>query len=359
MRLHEFMTIQIMKHILLAFASLIMIAMQVSAGNLSPNTLQCYKEITHLALSPDGSLLATSDDITASIELWNTDTYSLIKTIPISGEHVTDITFSADNHLLAWASSKGGTSSPYFEGSIEVYNLKSNKITALLKNVAEIATELNVFDDDATIAFLGSRYGYLRATVQVWDTTTQTIISKKIAADIAPAFSTNAPTVFLGTKSSDADYYSFQIEQWDGQNDIVLRQAEVNSETPALAVNRDGSMLAAANTLGTISFWDTSTLTTTLDFESGDASVGYLAFIGNDQLLSVGQDKNQQNIRIWDINSQPKIVAQKNFAEDMIGRFAVEPNQQVLMLANGKDAPFGINLWNYETDTLQVIELNC
>jgi WD40 repeat protein len=260
---------------------------------------------------------------------------------------------------LAWASSNGGTSSPYFEGSVEIYDLKSNKITALLENVAEIVTELHVFDDDTTIAFLGSRYGYLRATVQVWDTTTQTMISKKIAADIAPAFSTDAANIFLGTTSSDADYYSFQIEQWDGQNDTVLRQAEVNSSIPALALSRDGSLLAAANTLGTISLWDTTTLTATLHFESGDASIEYLAFIDNNQLLSVGQDENQQNIRIWDIGSQPKIFAQKGFAEDMIGKFAADPNQQILVIANGSDEPFGITLWNYATDALQVIELDC
>jgi WD40 repeat protein len=360
------MTGQVAKQILLAFASLIMILIMpsnnpdvIASVQMSTSASNCNKEITHLALSPDSSLLATSDDITSSIELWNTDTYSLIKIIPVLGEHVTDITFSSDNQLLAWASSNGGTSSPYFEGSVELYDIKSNKIRALLKNVAEIATELNVFDDDTTIAFLGSRYGYLRATVQVWDTTTQTIISKRIAADIAPAFSTDVPTIFLGTSLADADYYSYQIEQWDGQNDIVLRQAEVRDAISALALNHEGSMLALADNNGTISFWDTSTLITTLNFQSGDASIRYLAFTDNDQLLSVGQNENQHNIRIWNIDSQPEVFAQKSFTAEVMGKFAVDANQQVLVLANEKDAPYGISLWDSKTDTVQVVELAC
>jgi WD40 repeat protein len=368
------MTGQVTKQILLAFASLVMTLIMpsnnldrnflypdvIASVQMSTSASNCNKEITHLALSPDSSLLATSDDITSSIELWDTGTYALIKTLPVSGEHVTDITFSSDNQLLVWASSIGGIDMPYVQGSIEIYNIKSDKVTASLNDVADVVTELNVFDD-STISFIGAKNGYLRANVQIWDTATQTNIAKRDAWDIAPAFSTRSLTSFLGTQLSlgITNEFSYQIEEWDGENNIVLRTTEVVNLISALAVNHDSSMLALADNYGTISFWDTSTITSTLSFESADESVEYLAFIGNDQLLSVGQNGNQQNIRIWNIDSQLEIFAQKSFSEKVIGKFAAEANQQVLVLANEKDAPFGISLWNYKTDTVQVVELDC
>lgn len=332
-----------------------------TANSLRTRSANCSRAITHVALSPDASLLATADDVTASIDLWETATYSLIKTIPILLEAVTDLTFSPNSRILGWASSTNGVGFPMVDGSVELYDLAESKIIASLNNVADIVTELNISEDETTISFIGSENGYLRANVQVWDIASNTNIATRDAWDIAPAFYKKARSAYLGTTLSlgITNEFSYQIEEWDAQTNTVLQEIETMQPISVLAVNDNFSRLASGHEDGSVAIWNTTPLIHFFEFQAQDTKVQYLAFINDHQLILSSLDDEEQMIQIWNIESQRQLLLERNLGRVDAETFALNQNEPELVFANRDNGSFGISKWNYETDSVQHIELSC
>lgn len=319
----------------------------------------CNTQTDSFAISPDGTLLATYSLETNSIYVFDTSDYELLEEIQITQDRVTAIIFSTDNELIAWGASDDSIDGHSLNGSLYLYDTGSQTVFAIIENIADVVDQMSFLNGSEFLSLRGLYPGYEKSDIQIWDVGTESLISKREAWSIVPAYNGNVASIFLGTTLSlgISNEFSYQIEIWEGQSNMVTQLAESSVPVSAMTFSNDNTLLATGNIDGQITLWDAGNLTNLTSFFS-NTKVEYLAFITEHTLLVAGDegDGNEMRIEVWSIAPEPKLLNLKELSATQIGAVPTQTTVYVLKEDNGSTQ---LALWSYEEDILTNLNLYC
>ncbi len=280
-----------------------------------PLTSGYTNPFTVLAFSHDGKTLASGDN-TGNIQLWDTDTQTKRITIKAGKNLIGGLAFSKDSTILTSVSN----------ADLIVWNVATGE---------KIATH--------TLPKAASRGGTLSFVEDV-------TASRLKAAFLTPMGNT------LVTRRSKTEHSVYEI--WDLTTDNPKRRPiEFKYQWGPIALSPDGSTFANSDRKGEIFLWDANTgnrLATLSLFKNfidkllsryrGDSNVCTLAFAPDGKTLLIGTGKDKE-IQLWDLATYQKIgtlTAHKH----AICELAFSPDGT--LLASG-DTGGKIHLWDYPT----------
>ena len=280
-----------------------------------PLTSGYTNPFTVLAFSHDGKTLASGDN-TGNIQLWDTDTQTKRITIKAGKNLIGGLAFSKDSTILTSISN----------ADLIVWNVATGE---------KIATH--------TLPKAASRGGTLSFVEDV-------TASRLKAAFLTPMGNT------LVTRRSKTEHSVYEI--WDLTTDNPIRcPIEIKYQWGPIALSPDGSTFANSDRTGEIFLWDANTgdrLATLSLFKNfidkllsryrGDNNVCTLAFAPDGKTLLIGTGKDKE-IQLWDLVTYQKIgtlTAHKH----AICELAFSPDGT--LLASG-DTGGKIHLWDYPT----------
>ncbi len=203
-------------------------------------------DVSSVAFSPDGKLLASASDSDTTVRLWNVATGKLLRTLngPIKVNdiysYIDSVAFSPNGKLLASGSA---------DGTVRLWETTSGRLLQILGNDADNVTSVAFSPDGKTLAA-----GNYSSNTHLWD-----VASGKL----------------LRTLPGDTD--------------------EVNS----VAFSSDGKALVSASLDGKIQIWDVASgqlLHMLSDYEGGPQSV---AFSPDGQTLASASNGDTA-VRLWD-----------------------------------------------------------
>jgi len=226
-------------------------------------------QVGNLAISPDGSLLASSDYQTGNIWIWDITTGKLIKTLNGKSGYTSGLVFSPDSTMLAqgrgylggvfvWDVASGNvvgalTADSFFvdgiafspdgknvaisynDGTIRVWNVSPSKPMRLFGENHKPVYGITYSPDGKLIA-----YGTLDGTVRILDTTTWKVVK---------TINVNAVNLFQIFFSSDgktlATSYDKGIEFWDPSTGSSVSSLDWAGSSLIASFSSDGKTVAS------------------------------------------------------------------------------------------------------------------
>jgi WD40 repeat protein len=255
--------------------------------------------IAGVAFSQDGRILAAADDGNGRIYLWNIATRTITATLTDPGNHgISDVEFSPDDRVLA----ADDNTKTY------LWNLATRKITETLNGpVGGIGL--------ADIAF--SPDGQLLATVctngstDLWDVATG---GRNYTLTDPDAFGSHfvdasfSPRGYPFLATVDSDGYVYIWNFIDGRLAATLEDDNILSNS-TVAFSPGGGSIATADGLGNIYLWDVSlrAVTATLTPPGrGFVIFNRIMFTPSGNLLAVGANGR---IYLWRLNKRRESLA--------------------------------------------------
>ena len=197
---------------------------------------------SEVAISPDGSLFVTNDNV---VRLWDTQTKSVLSTI---GDEEYDgfraeVVFSPDGKLLAVSSRKDNT--------IQIWDVPNRKTRCRLEGHTTAVYSLAFSPDNKTV--ITSGWTYKDVTIRLWDTMTGAELAS-FSGQGAVAFAPDSNTFVGGS----------HIYTWNpatGDCDCIVRLEDVSKFDPptALTFSPEGSILVSGNRNGIIQLRNSTT----------------------------------------------------------------------------------------------------
>jgi WD40 repeat protein len=292
--------------------------------------------VTHVALSPDGRLLATaSEDGTAG--LWEIADGSQRASFQHK-KSVYAVTFSPDSRLLATASE---------DGTAGLWETNGGKRVATLRHQKNIYTI--AFSPDGHLLATASEDG----TAGLWDVATGRQVASLPHRNTVNAVAFSPNGLLLATASGDAT-----AGLWDVATARLLVSLPHQKSVYAVTFSPDGKLLATASYDQTAGVWDVVTGRRIASLVHA-GKVKKLAFSpGAQQLVTVsaGRLLAENVVTIWDIGRGQRLaplvhhgeVARAafssdgallvtSFAEDMLGVWNVASGQPLAFVADGEN----------------------
>lgn len=281
-----------------ASAMTTLLAQQEHAGELPVSPAD---NITRVALSPDGTLLATVDQEGHYLRIWNTISGKPVGTpMPVGpkpNDQGIDVAFSPDGKLVATigvASSEAVVNGTTLPGGIDtsyvrLWNLATGALVHAFPAVSDFLSTVAFSPDGKILASSGA------AQIYQWDVATGQAgppLTSGFTALNSPLYIAYSPKGDL-LASADADG---NVRLWNpGTREPIGKPLPADPGTSssngvnAVAFSPDGSLLASADADGTVKLWDPTTgrlvreLTTR---PSGDLGVEDVAFSPGGSLLA-------------------------------------------------------------------------
>ncbi|MBX9693047.1 MAG: hypothetical protein K2Z81_11730 [Cyanobacteria bacterium] len=228
-----------------------------ASGKYSKTISKTERCAQHILYSPDGKLIATSND-NGSVDLWNASSDELIRTFKEHQDEVFSLAFSSDSKILATASA---------DNTIKLCDVAAGSV------VRTISTEKPctiAFSSDGTRLYSGNA----EAIIRVWNPSTgeeMQVIKDHSSAIRAIALTSDGK--MLATASGT------NVELWDLSAGKVI--ACLTGESGAVPINfvcfsPDGKNLVSCNAGdGAIAFWDIGTGKKARDLTGADPSSIY------------------------------------------------------------------------------------
>ena len=290
----------------------------------TPFTEEGFRYISGMALSPDGSTLATGDY--EQVHLWDTVTgerKAALKTL--ANDIVIAMAFSPDGKTIA-TESDGGT--------IRLWDVATATHKATLQGHTNRVTSIAFSPDGRTLASSSKD-----KTIRLWDTTaavqkaTLTVPSMLYYSSYSIAFSPDGRTLATAVYKD--------VVLWDVPSRQVRRTLRGQTVIQHLAFSPDGRTLATES--GEIQFWDVGSGEHKTTFV-GDytQAVTNVAFSPDSSTLA-GSEGNR--IRLWDsVSGAPKTTLTGH--TDDITSVAFSPDGRTL--ASGSEDRT-VRLWDVTT----------
>lgn len=202
-----------------------------------------------LALSPDGTMLATATDATSGdVMLWNTNPLQAAKTLRGHSYMVADLSFSPDGKRLASACT---------DNTAIVWDVDTGKSLAVLPHAHLV--ECVAFSPDGSLLATGSA----DESVGIWDLSRfeeRTFLPGHRHGVNSVVFSRCGKYVFVGY--GEGVHCRGHLAVWpaDGSRNPEIFRCHSDGVIRALALSPTGAMLATGSEGGTIRVWRVSDL---------------------------------------------------------------------------------------------------
>ena len=242
-------------------------------------------QVGNLAISPDGSLLASSDYQTGHIWIWDTTTGKLIKTLNGRAGFSNGLLFSPDFSLLAQA--RG------YSGGALVWDVASGSIVGTLTPDSVYVDAIAFSPDGKNVAV-----SYNNGTVHVWNASPSTSIG--LFGDTEKpiygmAYSPDGKLIAYGTV--DGTVHILDTSTWK-----VLKTISVSSVNLfQLFFSPDGKTLATPYDKG-IEFWDPSTGSSVSSLDWAGSSLSKASFSSDGKIVASGL-LSSNTVELHDANS--------------------------------------------------------
>jgi WD40 repeat protein len=298
--------------------------------------LQAGDDVTGLALSRDGRLLASSN---SNIRLWNPTDGTLIRQFQGHKGFVNGVALSPDGRLLASAGD---------DGLIKIWKAADGK---------EIHTLRGHTDDVLCVAFspdgrrLVSVGGDGDPGLRIWDPIKgKELRSLKPAGEGLPlcaAFSPDNRHLASGGDGTDVTIWDLADEEGP------FRLRGHTAQVGCLAYSADGRRLASGGADGAIKVWDPTTLQEARSFSKHRSTVIALGFSPDGGRLAVGcsgEELGQDpEVKVWDVKLGKAIVRLPGNLGDF-ARVAFSPDGKYFATDGGNPlAGREIKLWDLAT----------
>ncbi|MHB8126177.1 MAG: WD40 repeat domain-containing protein [Desulfitobacteriaceae bacterium] len=258
-------------------------------------TYTCIKTLTghstsinSVAYSPDGSYLASgSGDKT--VKIWDTTTYACIKTLTGHSDGVKSVAYSPDGMYLASGS---------VDNTLKVWDTTTYACIKTLTSHSSVVHSVAYSQDGMYLASASSG----DSIVIIWDTTTYTeikrlrciflIIPSSIVSSVA--YSPDGELVALLANMNE----TVRLLDVDSGKQLPILDGHKNTVS-SIAFSPDGRLLASGSFDHTVKIWDTTTYTCIKTLTGHSANVKSVAYSPDGRYIASGSwDKT---VRIWEI----------------------------------------------------------
>jgi WD40 repeat protein/serine/threonine protein kinase len=293
-----------------------------------------------VALSPDGKWLAVGGDLgdanSGAIKLWNTMTWSEVKSLSGVGEPAYALAFSPDSRRLL---------SGHKDDRVRVWDAARGELRHVLGHRMHV--EDVAYSPDGRLIASASR----DTTIRIWDSETGAL--RATLAHDRPVYSVafHPQGQLLASSTGDPlDGSRGDLMLWDLNSERVVRKASALAGMVLKArFSPSGRRLATAGWDGIVRIWDSTTLNELLPLQGHTLRVLCVAFSPDgDQLLSGGDDGS---IRCWNaapLADPPRHQPLRTFSghEHAVYALALTPDGRRL-ISGGND--YTARVWDAET----------
>jgi WD40 repeat protein len=247
-----------------------------------------------LAFSPDGSTLVSGADEDGTVQSWNVATRRPVgQPLADHTKNVNSVAFSRDGRTAATLHS---------DGTVRLWDIAGRRLLGRpLKAPADFADGAVFSPDGEKLAAVVSQP--TGTAVRLWQVATQRSLGPAIKGhDDAERGSSFGPALALsrdGRMLAAGGFEDWTVRLWDLAARRPLGEPlEHNEEAAGVAFNRDGRTLATGD-FGTVRLWDVATRRPLGQPLRGHTDyVQALAFSPDDRTLASGDLSG--NVRVWD-----------------------------------------------------------
>ena len=256
-------------------------------------------KITAIALSPNGEYLVTASDV-GTVKLWDLDSgKELLELERFKGAEVTQLAFSPDGMLIATVVSEGTSS------SVELFEAYTGEEFRSFRVSNNLATGVAFSRDGSLISTVSSD-----ESINVWDVYSGTVISKNWDSRDRSTFSTFRIAFSIdGTRMATVDKRTGRVNQWDVVTGERLTTYENQGQDQRVHTLVHGSdrLLAVGIQNQEVSAWDVTTGTQwfsfSIDKAFDDASDHVVLSVDQGILVTTNFDaeRDKSLIKKWEV----------------------------------------------------------
>jgi WD40 repeat protein len=253
----------------------------------------------HLAISPDGSMLASRDK--DCVRIWNTRTWREMTRTEVQDEGIARIAFSRDSKRMAVTDG---------DNHLMVWNVTTNPPRLVRRIELERASRY-------ALAFVakGNQIAIARdRRVEIVDVATGRVLRDLIGNGDDIESSKGGITILDNEKTALTVSNDKTIRLWDIETELAFAQMESRFSPCGAAISADEKLLAVANSRGFVDLYHVPTrrLVTTLDEDpemphvmalTADGKVLVTAYFFSSDIRPKHPRTTNNRIRVWDLST--------------------------------------------------------
>jgi WD40 repeat protein len=253
-------------------------------------TLQVKSGVRGVAVSPDGSLLATGS-MDGTVRVWNLSTGEKLKTLEGHSKNVNSVAFSPDSSCIVSGSD---------DKTVQVWDASSGEHLKTLEGHSTGRVTSVAFSPDGRRIVSGS----YNSTVRVWDASSGKLLktlrvgghSSWVLTVLSVAFSPDGRRIVSGSNDNT-------VRVWDGSSGEQLKTLEGHSGTVySVAFSLDGKRIVSGSYDKTVRVWDASSGGHLKTLEGHSSMVSSVAFSPDSRRIISGS--HDKTVRVWDASSR-------------------------------------------------------